>query len=34
MIPRRPIAVGIASYLATTIALLVHAAAGGTGPFA
>ena len=34
MITRRPVLIGVASYLATTVALLVHAAAGGAGPFA
>ncbi len=34
MIARRPLVIGIASYLATTAALLVHAAATGGIPFA
>ena len=34
MIPRRPLAIGLASYLATTIAFRVHAAGSGAGPFA
>jgi hypothetical protein len=34
MITRRPVLIGLASYLATSLALLVRAAAGGAGPFA
>jgi hypothetical protein len=34
MTPRRPLLIGLASYLATSLALLAHAAAAGAGHFA